>query len=239
MQSAAAAVVERPPQERCELPVLLADLAYQELEQERLIGGRDRIRVLDVHLVRGVVVLAAPTLDREPTADRRVDELVDDARRVDRHPRAVDAVRRNGYGDPTARQLFHQIELELERDLRLEVHLAPRVARLAKGVPRVPGRGLPVKLHVGDTNERVRLPSLPERVTVQHRLHVVQADVELRARNGQDLLVVGERVHADAERGHTLGRLLPVQVLAALEAVKVRVEEPEPLALGFHRTSSP
>ena len=77
VQSAAAAIAERPAEERRQLPVVFADLADQELEQERLVGRRDRVRVLDVHFIGRVVVLAAPALDREPALDGGVDELVD------------------------------------------------------------------------------------------------------------------------------------------------------------------
>jgi len=73
VQAATAAIAEGPAEERRELPMSLADLANEELEEERFVGGGDRVGVLDVHLVRRVVVLAAPPLDREPRSDRDVD----------------------------------------------------------------------------------------------------------------------------------------------------------------------
>src|SRR5207342_1512120 len=103
MQAAPAAIAEWPAEERREFPMSLAYLANEELEEERLVGGGDRVRVLDVHLVRRVVVLAAPSFDREPRSDRRVDELIDHAGGVDRHAGAVHAVRGHRYGGPSSR----------------------------------------------------------------------------------------------------------------------------------------
>ena len=67
-------------------PSPLADLADEELEQERLVGGGDRVGILDVHLVRGVVVLAAPALDREPASIAAFTIVVDRPRGVDDMP---------------------------------------------------------------------------------------------------------------------------------------------------------
>ena len=103
VQAAAAAVVERPAEERRQLAVPLADLADEEPEQERLVGGRDRVGVPDVHLVGGVVELAAPALDAGTRRRaRRSTMVVDRAGRVDRHAGAVHAVRRERHRDPAA-----------------------------------------------------------------------------------------------------------------------------------------
>src|SRR5439155_18589505 len=120
---------------------------------------------------------------------------------------------------------LQQVELELERDLRLEPHVLPRSARLPKGVPCIPGRGLAVELDVRDPDQDVGLPSRPERLAIEHRLDVVQASVELGPWDREDLLVMRERIDADTERRHPRRGPVSEEVLPPFETVDVRVEE--------------
>ena len=233
---AAAAIVERPSEERREPAVPGGDLADEHAEQEGLVRARDRVAIAPVHLEGGAVELAAPALHVEPRGERGGHHVVHGAARVDRHPGAVDAMRREVRGRPRAvLGALAEVELELERDLRLQVHLPPRADGLLQHVPRVDLEGVPVLRDVGDADDGVVLPPRPQGVPVQLRLDVGQADVELLARDRQDLLVRRERVHADAERRVTRLRDVAEEVLPALETQDVRDEQPQPPAAQVHR----
>ncbi len=139
------------------------------------------------------------------------------------------------HGTPPAASVgLHQVELELERDLRFEVHRTPGVDRLPQHVPGIERARLAVEARVADADQRVGLPRVAERVTVEVHVDVGQPHVELRVRHRQDLAVVGEGVHTDAEGRVTRGRHVAEQVLAALQSVDVGEEQPQALAVGFH-----
>src|SRR5205823_9144135 len=129
---------------------------------------------------------------------------------------------------------LQQVELQLERHLRLEVHRPPRFDRLAQDVARIPRDRLAVVFEVGDADHGVVLPTRPQRAVVEHRVDVVQAHVELRPGDGKDLAVVAQRVHTDAERGPAQGHQVSEEVLAAFDAVQVRIQEAQPLARRVH-----
>jgi len=94
---------------------------------------------------------------------------------------------------------------------------------------------LAMQLAVRDPHQGVRLPSLPERLAIEHRLDVVQTDVELGARDREDLLVVREWIDADTERRHPRRRPISEEVLPPLETVDVWVEESQALPVRVHR----
>src|SRR5207249_12288663 len=81
----------------------------------------------------------------------------------------------------------------------------------------------------------VRLPSGPHRIDVQVDLDVGEPDVELQARDGEDLPVERERIDADAERGPA--GPVPQEVFASFQPQDVRVHQPELPGLRFHRRS--
>jgi hypothetical protein len=204
------------------------DLLDQQTEQEALVGCRDHFLVADVDLVGGRVELARPPLDREPRALRRRDHRVDRAARVDRGARAVHAVRGQVDGLPRAvRAGLEQVELGLEREHRLQPHRAPRFDGRAEHLPRVDLQRLALPLHVGDADDRVLLPAGAEGVAVDERLDVGKADVELLARDVEDLLVGREREHPDAEGRVTRVRDIAEQVLPAFDAQHVGEQEAE------------
>ena len=239
MQAAAPAIVERAAHERGELALLDRDLLDEQAEQEALVGRRDHLLVPEVDLERGGVELAGPSLDREPTLLRRLDHRVDRPARVDGRPGAVDAVRRQVDGLPPALGPgFEQVELGLEREHRLQAHRAPRFHGQAKHPAGVDVERRPLLLDVGDADDRVLLPTRPQGVAVDERLDVGQAHVELLTGDVEDLLVGGEGVDADAERGVTGVGDVAEQVLPAFDTEHVREQESEPFALDVHPRSS-
>ena len=236
MQPAPAPVGDRAPDERGQVPAPRRDLLDQETDQERVVGGRQGVAVLDVHLELGDVVLASPALHVELTVGGRPDHLVGHPVGIDGRAGPVHPVGGHRDGAPAILAVWlHEVELELVGDLRHEAARNPWFDGTPECEPRVHRTGRSPRLGVPHAHHRVRLPSGPHRIDVQVDLDVGQPDVELEARDGEDLPIEREGIDPDAERGPT--GPIAQEVFASFQPQDVRVHQPELLRLWFHPRS--
>src|SRR3990170_1205083 len=216
VEPAPSPIHEGAADERREQVTLGGNLSSEQPEQEGFVRRLDRVLVADVHLVLGHVVLAAPTLDVEPARDSRPNDLVDDTVRVDGGSGSVDTVPGGPYRAPPVLAVgLQQVELELERELRMHAALLPGLDRPPEDLARVQGTRLPSEVHVCDADHGVLVPSWAEGGDVEGGLDVWQPDVELEPRHREDLPVQGQWVDGDAE-GRLPAAPVAVEPLAPL-----------------------
>ena len=153
--------VDRLGHERRVQAVLLGDRLERELEGDRVVGGLERVGVLEVDLVLAGRDLVVGGLDADPERLERVDHVLADLLgEVGREVEVAGLVVRQRR-DPAVLAAAEQEELELRAGVDDVAELARPLDLAAEHVPRVAGERLAARReHVADDAGRAaRRPS--------------------------------------------------------------------------------
>ena len=245
--------LRRPADEGGDEPIQRGGLLDRELQQVRLVGGRERVCVARVDLPLRRVVLVVDAEEREPEPAHVVFHLADDALGVGPNVHAVDEPGGGLVGqEPPLRRPAQQEELELVADGDVEPLRLGGGDRPAEDVAGIGLERLAVEPAVGQADRGLPLPrDDAEGVEIGDDLHV--AEVDLVANPGpvghHSHVVDGEdrdaevepvvaRVLEDLERDHLRARRADQVRVVHADASDARVRELTQLVRDHQPSSS-